>query len=124
MYQNTLLENAGAVNAAGEITDNYWAEISYEQLLLWDPEYIVIAPGADYTAEDICADEALKDLKAVKENKIIVMPTDYESWDSPVPSAFLGSLFIANAIHGDIYTAEAFEAKLNDFYKTFYGFDA
>ena len=40
MYQNSLIENAGGVNTAAKITDAAWTDISYEQLLAWDPEVI------------------------------------------------------------------------------------
>lgn len=53
MYQNTLLTNAGGKNVASELTDTYWANVSYEQILAWNPDYIVIAADATYTVEDI-----------------------------------------------------------------------
>ncbi|MBQ2667905.1 MAG: ABC transporter substrate-binding protein [Clostridia bacterium] len=123
MYQNTLLENAGTVNAAASVTDTYWAEISYEQLLEWDPDCIVIVPAAAYTAEDLMNDEALSGLSAVQNGQVYAMPADYESWDSPVPSAFMGSLWIASRIHGDLYSEADYTETLKDFYKTFYDFD-
>lgn len=122
MYQNTLLENAGCTNAAASVTDTYWAEISYEQLLEWNPEYIVIVPAASYTAEDILNDEALSGLSAVQNGQVYAMPADYESWDSPVPSAFMGSLWIASQIHGDLYSEADYAETLKDFYETFYDF--
>lgn len=53
MYQNTLLSNAGGKNAASELTDTYWANISYEQLLAWNPDYIIIAADATYSVDDV-----------------------------------------------------------------------
>ena len=53
MYQNTLLTNAGGKNVASELTDTYWANVSYEQILAWNPEYIVIAADATYSADAI-----------------------------------------------------------------------
>lgn len=66
MYQSGLIELAGGKNAASEITDTYWAEISYEQLLAWDPSYIILASDAEYTPEDVLNDENLKECTAVK----------------------------------------------------------
>ena len=123
MYQHSLIENAGAINVAAEITDSYWAEVSYEQLLAWDPDYIVIVPGADYTAADVLADSAVSGLSAVKNDRVLEMPDDYESWDSPVPSAFLGSLWLASQLHGDVFSEADFNAALSDFYTGFYGFE-
>ena len=38
MYQSDMIRMAGGVNAAAELTDTYWAQVSYEQVLAWDPE--------------------------------------------------------------------------------------
>ena len=54
MYQSTLIENAGGVNAASDITDTYWADTSYEQILSWNPDYIVLAADADYDVDSRC----------------------------------------------------------------------
>ena len=121
MYQHTLIELGGGVNAAAELTDTYWAEISYEQLLAWDPEVIVIVPGADYTKEDLLADPQLAGLAAVQAGKVYTMPTAFESWDSPVPSALVGSRWMASALHPDLYSFDAFAADAADFYSRFYG---
>ena len=48
MYQHSLIENAGGENVAGDIDDTYWAEISYEQLVAYDPDIIIGVPGAAY----------------------------------------------------------------------------
>lgn len=69
MYQNTLIELGGGVNAAAEIEDTYWAEISYEQLLAWNPDAIVIVPEASYTKEDLMNDTQLAALDAVKNGR-------------------------------------------------------
>lgn len=122
MYQNSLIANAGAENVAADLEDSYWAEIDYEQLISWNPDYIVIVPGADYTAEDIMNDEALSELDAVKNGKILSMPSDYESWDSPVPSVFLGSMWIASQIHSERFTSEDYNSALTAYYEEFYGF--
>ena len=122
MYQHTLLTNAGAENAAKEITDTYWVEVSYEQLLAWNPEAIVIAADADYTAEDVLADTVLAGCTAVQNGAVIQIPGSIESWDSPVPASFLGSLYIASQLHPDLYSHENYAEAAVEFYETFYGF--
>ena len=92
MYQSTLIENAGGVNAASDITDTYWADTSYEQILSWNPDYIVLAADADYDVDSVLNDSALADCTAVKEGHIAQIPSDIEALDSPVPASFLGSI--------------------------------
>lgn len=122
MYQSDMIVRAGGVNVAAEIEDTYWVDISYEQLLAWDPDYIILASDASYTAEDVLADENLKDCTAVKNGNVYHLPADVESWDSPVPSGFLGSFWMASVLHGDLITEEDRDAVINEFYDTFYDF--
>ena len=122
MYQSDMIVRAGGVNVAAEIQDTYWVDISYEQLLAWDPEYIILASDASYTAQDVLADENLKDCTAVKNGNVYHLPADVESWDSPVPSGFLGSCWMASVLHGDLVTESDCTAWINEFYGTFYGF--
>ena len=122
MYQSDMIVRAGGVNVAAEIEDTYWVDISYEQLLAWDPEYIILASDASYTAEDVLADENLKDCTAVKNGNVYHLPADVESWDSPVPSGFLGSFWMASVLHGDLITEADRDTVINEFYDTFYGF--
>lgn len=122
MYQSGMIAQAGGVNVAAEIEDNYWVDVSYEQLLTWDPDYILLASDASYTVEDVLADPNLAECSAVKNGNVIRMPGDAEAWDSPVPSGILGSVWLASALHADRVTAEVRDAVIAEFYETFYGF--
>jgi len=121
MYQNTLLELGGGKNAAAGLTDDYWAEISYEQLLAWNPEVIIIASDAAYTKDELLSDPQLAQLGAVVNGKVYAMPSAVESWDSPVPGAMVGSRWIASVLHEDVYPFDSFTADANEFYRDFYG---
>lgn len=124
MYQNDLLIKGGAENVAAGLEDDYWAEISYEQLITWNPDVIIVVPAATYTVEDILGDKQLSDVSAVKEGKVYQMPEAFESWDSPVPGSILGSMWLASVLHPDAYSPEDFKADTAEFYQTFYGFEA
>ena len=122
MYQNSLITNAGGTNAAGELTGNYWSEISYEQLLAWDPEYIVLAADAGYSLDSVISDSNLAQCRAVKEGHVLQLPNAIEAWDSPVPGSVLGSLWLASSLHPEAYPDEKWKAAATAFYETFYGF--
>ncbi len=122
MYQNDLITAANAQNVAADIEDTYWAEISYEQLIAYNPEYIIIAPAAEYTAEDVLNDAALQELDCIKEGNVYQMPSSLEAWDSPLPSSYLGSLWLASVLHSDVYTNDEFVSQTVDFYQQFYDF--
>lgn len=122
MYQSDLIRMAGGVNAAADITDTYWAEISYEQLLAWDPDYIVLASDADYTVDDVLADENLADCAAVVNGNVYQIPGDAEAWDSPVPSGILGAVWLSSVLHPEECPETDSAAVIDEFYETFYGF--
>ena len=122
MYQSTLIENAGGVNAASDITDTYWADTSYERILSWNPDYIVLAADADYDVDSVLNDSALADCTAVKEGHIAQIPSDIEALDSPVPASFLGSYYVASILHPDVVTEDDFKTTEKNLYETFYGF--
>ena len=110
-----------AVVAASEITDTYWAEISYEQLLAWDPSYIILASDAEYTPEDVLNDENLKECTAVKNGNVYAIPGDIEALDSPVPGGILASIWLAGILHPDEVSADMYTEEKAAFYETFYG---
>lgn len=120
MYQSNMIRLANAENVAAEITDTYWAEIDYEQLLAWNPEYIVLASDAEYTVDDVLNDPNLADCAAVAEGHVIQLPSDVEAWDSPVPSGILGAVWLANQLHPDLVIDDACNSFLNEYYELFY----
>ena len=122
MYQSDMIRLAGGVNVAAEIEDTYWVEIDYEQLLTWNPDYIILASDATYTAEDVLADPNLADCAAVVNGNVYQMPSKAEAWDSPVPSGILGALWLANVLHNDALTDADCAAKIDEYYETFYNF--
>lgn len=122
MYQNDLIEQAGGVNAAASIEEDYWADISYETLLALAPEVLVIPSAASYTAEDVMNDPQLADLPAVQNGAVYTMPQGLDEWDSPTPSGILGVLWLTSVLHPEAYPFEEFTADAQGFYQTFYGF--
>ena len=122
MYQADMLGMAGGENVAGGIEDAYWAEIDYEQLLSWNPDYIVLASDAAYTAEDVLNDPNLAGCAAVADGNVVQLPGKAEAWDSPVPSGILGSVWLANVLHPDRVSDEECAARIDAYYEAFYHF--
>ena len=122
MYQSTVLSQAGAVNAVQELTGGDFAAFSYEELLVWNPQVIIVPPEAAYTVEDILSDPELAAIDAVQNGAVYQMPRDFEAWDSPVPSGVLGTLWLASTLYPDAYPRELYIQAAKDLYETFYGF--
>lgn len=122
MYQSDMIRLAGGVNVAAEIQDSYWVEIDYEQLLTWNPDYIILASDATYTVEDVLADPNLADCTAVVSGNVYQLPNKAEAWDSPVPSGILGALWLANVLHSELLTDADCADRIDEYYETFYHF--
>ena len=120
MYQSSIIELAVGKNAADSITDTYWTEISYEQLLAWDPSYIIIASDAEYTVNDIMNDPNLAECTAVKNSHVYAIPGDVEALDSPVPAGILASVWLAGILHPDQVSADTYTTEMTNYYETFY----
>ena len=122
MYQNYMIENAGGLNAAASVEDTYWAEVSYEQVLDWDPDYIILASDADYDVDSVLNDAALADCTAVREGHVYQLPHAIESVDSPVPGSFLGSVYLGSVLHPEQVSEQFYHDCADTFYTTYYGF--
>lgn len=123
LYQNDLIDIAGGRNVAAELGGEAKAVIDAEQLSVWDPDYIFIVAGADYTVEDIKADERFAALKAVAGGSVYTFPSDIESWDYPTPSSVLGQLYMAYVLHPDLIGGGAFMDAATAFYKEVFGIE-
>lgn len=122
MYQNYMIENAGGLNAAASVEDTYWAEVSYEQVLDWDPDYIILASDADYDVDSVLNDAALADCTAVREGHVYQLPHAIEAVDSPVPGSFLGSVYLGSVLHPEQVSEQFYHDCADTFYTTYYGF--
>ena len=122
MYQSDMIRLAGGRNVAEKINDSYWAQIDYEQLLVWDPDYIILPSSAKYTAADVLADPNLADCRAVANGNVYQVPGDAEAWDSPVPGSILGAFWLASILHPQRITDTDAAAIMNEYYETFYHF--
>lgn len=122
MYQNDLITLAGGQNVAGDIEDTYWVESSYEQILAWNPEVIALASEAKYSLDEVLTDSYLQDCQAIQGGKVYAIPSDIEAWDSPVPSSFLGAVYLASVLHPDLVSEDEYEDMVEEYYEIFYGF--
>ncbi len=123
MYQDKMIAAAGGRNVAGAtIHDKSWAQTDYESILGWNPEYIIIAAEAAYTAEEVINDPALALCDAVVKKNVYHLPNDVEAWDSPVPSGILGSVWTASVLYPELITEEIRDSIIEEYYEKFYNF--
>ncbi len=129
MYQSDLIEKSGGRNAFSDIEGTSWVNVSYEQIALANPDVIIVptnsnANGTPDYLEELLNDPALSGINAIKNKRVYIMPSGYESWDSPVPSGILGAFWLVSVLHPELFSSENLAKEVNYFYETFYGFDA
>lgn len=119
MYQTEMIAIAGGVSASQDLP-GYWKDVSLEQVIIWDPEVIVIAPYSMVRPDDILTDPYWQSVAAVRERRIYKMPRLIAPWDVPVPESVLGIIWLAKVLHPDrISLSPQLEAQR--FCREFYG---
>lgn len=95
------------------------SEVSMEQIILWDPDYILIDTLA--LAGEILDDPAWQSLPAIKEGRYLVVPTQPYGFLANPPSInrYLGMRWLGSLLYPELYTAET-EDEVRDFFSLFY----
>lgn len=120
MYQAQLIALAGGKPAAGDLAGASWQNVSPEQILLWDPDVIVIASYGTVTPASYLDDPLFQRVGAVKAGRVYKMPQLLFAWDTPIPESVLGVLWLANLLHPGRALA-LLDSFVVRFYGEFYG---
>ena len=123
-----LLEFCGGINVADvELKAGYgMAGTSMEQILLWNPEMIIIGRGSQTSLhETIMTDSRWTDLKAVKDNQVYLRPDNPYSWfdGPPGPAQIVGMYWMIDTLYPDKTTGLDISAKVKEFYSNFFHYD-
>ncbi len=118
MYQWELVSRAGG-EPMGPVGTS-WQNVSPEQVLLWDPDVIVIAPYGGVTPADFLREPAFRALRAVAAGRVHKMPQLLFAWDNPIPESALGVLWLAQLLHPGALDLPLSEL-IARFYRDFYG---
>lgn len=115
------------INASGAnlVTSPYEGveEIDQETALTLNPDTIFICGWLEYKAKDILmADQLWKDVPAVKNDRVFLMPTSFVSYDRFSVELPLMLDYTANVMYPDEHEFGGIDT-LRDFYKEYYGQD-
>lgn len=120
-----FLELAGANNVATKddirkVDNNYYT--SLEQILEWNPEVILV--NEDGVDEYILTQAQWKNIDAVKNNEVYLLPTGLTRWGHPnsveTPIALL---HVAKLLYEDVFKDVDIEKEVFYFYKTFMSYE-
>lgn len=119
-FQTFMVRNAGGISVAEALTGGK-VDVSPEQVLVWNPDVIILTSYTKDTVSDVLANPKLQNVAAVQNKRVYVMPKYIVSWDMPVPESFLGTMWLAQKLYPDLVHFDM-TAEIAQFYRQFYGF--
>lgn len=120
MYQTDIIQAAGGVSVSVELT-GYWNDVNLEQILIWNPDVIIVPPYGGASVSAIIESPEWQILDAVQAGRVYQMPKLVVPWDTPAPDSVLGVVWLAQRLHPDRVTLDcATEAEY--FYNTFFDY--
>jgi iron complex transport system substrate-binding protein len=100
-FLDTFIRDAGGKNVAAEM-DSAWAQISQEELILQNPDIILLGDAAyGVTPEQVAARPGWDQIKAVQEGQIF--PFDDNLASRPGPRLVDGLENLAKILHPDLF---------------------
>jgi iron complex transport system substrate-binding protein len=119
-FQTFMVRNAGGVSVSEQLTGGK-VDVSPEQVLVWNPDVIILTSYTKDTVNDVLTNPQLQNVAAVREHRVYVMPKYVVSWDMPVPESFLGTMWLAHKLYPDQVRFDM-SAEIAQFYLQFYRF--
>jgi len=120
MYQTDIIEFAGGISVSADLS-GYWNDINLEQVVIWDPDLIIVPPYGGASIEAITESEEWQILDAVQEGKVFRMPKLVVPWDTPAPASVLAIVWMAQLLYPDRVRLNCAE-ETEYFYNTFYNY--
>jgi iron complex transport system substrate-binding protein len=117
MLQDEIINVAGGINVAEKDFDNS-KKVSYEQILQWNPDVIIIE-GSEKDRE-ILNDAPIS---AVKNGKVFISPQGVFYWGHLGSEIALWLPWLAKTLHPDKFSDMNISEEVKYFYKTFFKYD-
>ncbi|MGB9757949.1 MAG: ABC transporter substrate-binding protein [Candidatus Bipolaricaulaceae bacterium] len=118
MYQSRMVELAGGISVTQGLPGS-WQNVNIEQVLIWNPDVIIIVPYSPVEPADLLRDQIWAAVEAVKTGRVYKMPQLLFAWDTPIPESILGILWMAALFHPGRVPLD-FEETIRAFYQEFY----
>ena len=113
------LERVGATNAAAELGRGGLVQVSFEQVLRWDPD-VIVTIDANFEAT-MRRDPLWRDSDAVEAGRMYLAPRVPYGWIDSPPSVnrLIGLRWLANVLYPAVFT-EDLRPLVREFYIRFY----
>jgi iron complex transport system substrate-binding protein len=117
---NSNLRWYGQMAAADMVTKGYKASdptAPMEDVLLMDPEFILV--GRQYPASIVLNDKRWREVRAVKEGKVYVLPGGLFFWDGSTEGVLMLE-YMAKLFHPDLFPDLDMKKEVRDYFARFY----
>ena len=117
---NMMAQNPAVVEEVSFSGDGN--QVDMEQILLWDPEYIVFDPASCYYS--VAGDPQWQELSAVAAGNYYKTPYGPYGWLSSPPAVqrYLGMLWLGQVLYPE-YAEYDLKEEITEYYRLFYGCD-
>lgn len=109
-------------NYLPESQDNNFTEINMERVWAWDPDIILIS-GQNGDLESVRKNPNWASLKAVKDNRVYLIPTGVFPWDFASSESIVLAVYLAKIFHPDLFREWDMLVEMKQFYSEIFGKD-
>ena len=124
-----VIELAGGRLVSTDLEGSSNIEVTAEQLLEWDPDYVFVShagssgnASAEAAIEEALATGDFDNVSAVVNGNVVATPTGVFFWDAGIQK-ILYLVYIAKTIHPDLFEDVDMADLLKDFYVEFYDYE-
>lgn len=122
-YTEIFFKRAGGDNVASKYIKGY-KQVNPESVLLWNPDVIFVQNRYPDVIDELKNNQALSNLKAIKNDNIYLMPQYAKAWGYPTPEAMaIGEFWVAKKLYPEILKDFDLDKKVSEFYNKFYRAD-
>lgn len=122
-FHGEVIEKVGCTNVVPASFSDGGNMISLEQVILWDPDVILLADRNAY--DTVTSDPSWQGMKAVRENRVYLIPTKPFSFIDSPPSVnrIIGIYWLGCLLYPDVYGEIDLKEEVKEFYSLFYGYE-
>jgi iron complex transport system substrate-binding protein len=115
-FEHSQIDVAGGVNVAKDLI-GWLPEVSAEQLLIWDPQVIIMLNGVDVNA--VLNDPKVAGVSAIKNKRVYSLPE--AGWDYSSPRALFCMEWLASKLYPERFADVDIKAAADEFYQAVFG---
>ncbi|MCY7007507.1 ABC transporter substrate-binding protein [Fusobacterium simiae] len=123
---NIMIDMAGGVNVAKDITTGAWSKVTMEQIMKWNPDIIILSNFDKILPEDIYNNkfegQDWSKINAVKNKKVFKAPIGIYRWDAPSAETPLMIKWIAKVATPEVFNDYDIRKDIKDFYLEFFNY--